>query len=227
MSSMPSTSPVSVSGVRKAVKLKSNWLRLGVHLVGIFALVQLVVIAQTSGLTANPIQFVEQRLGLAAANMLVLALAVTPIVTVTGWRSLSKYRRALGLYAFFYFALHFLTFAVVDYGLDWREILLLTTEKPFIIVGLLAGLILLALAITSFPYWMKRLGRNWKLLHKTVYLASILVILHYSWALKGSLTTMSGDIIRPLVMGLIVALLLVLRIPPVRRRVIRLRQGVR
>ncbi len=227
MRSIPSTSTAPVSQARKNAKLKPDWLRLGIHLVGLFALIQLVVIAQTSGLTANPIQFIEQRLGRAAANLLVLTLAITPIVTLTGWRALSKYRRTLGLYAFFYFTLHFLTFAVVDYGLDWREILLLTGEKPFIFVGLSAGLILLALAITSFPYWMKRLGRNWKLLHKTVYLASILVVLHYAWALKGSLSTMSGDIVRPLAMGLIVALLLVLRIPSVRRWVITLRQRIR
>lgn len=211
----------------KYARPQPDWLRIGVHLVGLFALVQLVVISQTSGLTANPIQFIEQRLGRAAANLLVVTLAITPIVTLSGWRSLSKYRRTLGLYTFFYFALHFLTFAVVDYGLDWREILLLTSEKPFIIAGLLAGLILLALAITSFPFWMKRLGRNWKLLHRTVYLASILVVLHYAWALKGSLSTMSGDIVRPLVMGLLVVTLLILRISPVRRWVITIRQRIR
>jgi sulfoxide reductase heme-binding subunit YedZ len=107
--------------------------------------------------------------------------------------------------------------------LDWGEILRLTVEKPFILIGLLAGLILLALAATSFKYWMKRLGKNWKRLHKTIYLASGLVVLHYAWAVKGSLANLSGDILRPLSMGLLVAILLVLRIPAVRRRLARAR----
>ncbi len=182
---------------------------------------QLAYLWAFGSLTANPIQFVEQYLGRAALTLLVLSLAVTPVITVTKWRVLGKHRRTLGLYAFLYFALHLLTFVVLDYGLDWVEIARLTTEKPFIFVGLLAGLILLALAATSFKYWMKRLGKNWKRLHKTVYLASGLVVLHYAWAVKGSLTNLSGDILHPLGFGLLVLILLVLRIPAVRRRIAR------
>lgn len=196
---------------------KIDWRRIGVHIVGLSGLFQLGLRWLTHDLTANPIQFIEQSLGRAAANMLVLTLAVTPVVTLTGWKTLPRRRRTFGLYAFFYFLLHFLTFAVLDYGLDWREILRLTREKPFIWVGLLAGLILLALAVTSTKFWMKHLGKNWKRLHKTVYLACGLVILHYAWALKGSLITLSGDILRPLAIGLLVILLLILRIPPVRK----------
>ena len=226
MHSISSTSPTSVPKAGGAAKTRVDWLRAGVHITGLFALLQLAMIYLTSGLTANPIQFVEQHLGRAALNMLVLTLAVTPVVTLTGWKALIKQRRTLGLYAFFYFALHFLTFAVLDYGLDWREILLLTTEKPFIIVGSLAGLILLSLAVTSFKYWMKRLGKNWLRLHKMIYLAGGLVILHYAWALKGSLSTLSGDILRPLAMGLLVALLLILRLPAVRRRAAAWRRNI-
>ena len=155
-----------------------------------------------------------------------MTLAVTPIVTLTGWKKLPKHRRTLGLYTFLYFILHFLTFAVLDYGLNWGEILNLMVEKRYITVGLLAGLILLALAATSFKYWMKRLGKNWKRLHKSVYLASGLVILHYAWALKGSLTTLSGDIQRPLMMGMVIVILLILRFPPVRRWVASFRQNL-
>jgi sulfoxide reductase heme-binding subunit YedZ len=106
---------------------------------------------------------------------------------------------------------------VLDYSLDWGEILHLTVEKPFIIVGLLAGLILSALAVTSFKYWMKRLGKKWKRLHQLVYLASGLAILHYAWAVKGSITNLSGEVLRPLSIGALIAVLLILRIPPVRR----------
>jgi len=222
MNIISSSSPTAAA--KTSGTIKKNWLRTGIHILGLSALLQLGFIWATDGLTANPIQFLEQFLGRAAVNMLVLTLAVTPVVTLTGWKALIKHRRALGLYAFFYFVLHFLTFSVLDYGLNWREILRLTTEKPFIFVGLLAGLILLALAVTSYKFWMKRLGKNWMRLHRTVYLAGGLVILHYAWALKGSLTNLSGDILRPLGMGLLVAVLLILRIPCVRRWASSLRQ---
>ena len=144
-----------------------------------------------------------------------------PLITVTGWKKPGRHRRALGLYAFFYFALHFITFAVVDYGLDFREILRLTTEKSFIIVGSVAGLLLLLLAATSFKFWMKYLGKNWKRLHQSVYLIGVLVVIHYAWAVKGSISTLSGDIGRPLLMGSIVFLLLLLRVPPIRRWIVK------
>jgi sulfoxide reductase heme-binding subunit YedZ len=209
---------------KKLVKPAIDWLRIGVHLIGSLSLIMLIYKWQTTGLTFNPIQFIEQYLGRATINMLVLSLAVTPVVTLTGWRKLSKHGRALGLYTFFYFSLHFLTFAVLDYGLNLREIFKLMIEKPFIIVGSAAGLILLALATTSFKYWMKRLGKRWKKLHRLVYLVGALAVLHNAMALKGSLTNLSGNIVRPLVLGALITLLLILRISPVKRWVSSLRQ---
>lgn len=195
-----------------------------VHLLGLLPLVHLFILWQTRGLTVNPIQFVEQFLGRAALNLLLLSLSVTPLVTLTGWRILNRHRRALGLYAFLYFSLHFLVFLVLDYGLDLAEVLRLLVEKPFIIAGALAGLVLAALAFTSFKIWMRKMGKNWGRLHRLVYVAAVLVILHYALAVKGSLLTLSGDILRPLVMGGILAILLILRIPPVRRFVASWRQ---
>lgn len=207
----------SIPRSKMPVKPTVDWLRIGVHLIGSLSLIMLIYKWQTTGLTFNPIQFIEQYFGRAAINMLVLTLAVTPVVTLTGWRKLSKHARALGLYTFFYFSLHFLTFAVLDYGLNIREIFKLMIEKPFIIVGSSAGLMLLALAATSFNYWMKRLGKKWKKLHRFVYLVGGLAVLHNAMALKGSLTNLSGNIVRPLVLGIVITLLLVLRIPPVKR----------
>ena len=201
---------------RAAARPRPDWLRIGVHLVGIWGLIYLGLLTARGELTVNPIQYIEQYLGRIAIYLLVLSLAVTPIVTLTGWRALPRHRRALGLYAFFYGLLHVLVFTVVDYGLDWREIFRLTVEKPYIWVGLLAGLILIALAVTSFKYWMKHLGKGWAYLHKAVYLAGGLAVLHYAWAVKGSLSSLRGDILRPVGIGLLVALLLILRIPPVR-----------
>jgi sulfoxide reductase heme-binding subunit YedZ len=206
---------------------KIDWLRIGVHVAGLIPLLQLILLAVIGKLSANPIQFLTQMLGQAAANLLVLSLAVTPIVTVTGWRALIKHRRTVGLYAFFYFALHFSMFAVIDYGLNFKEILRQIPEKPFILIGVTAGTILLLLAITSFKYWMRQMGKGWQNLHRTVYLASILVVIHYAMAVKGNLANLSGNIARPLTMGVIISLLLVMRISPVRKWLSGLRYRIR
>lgn len=203
-----------VDGWKNGIRL--NWLRLGVHLFGLWGLIRLGVFWLMNELTVNPIQFIEQHFGRSAVLMLLLTLAVTPVVNLTGWRALARHRRTLGLYTFSYVFLHFSTFAVLDYGLNWAEILRQLGEKPFIWAGFIAGLILTALAVTSFKFWMKRLGKNWKRLHWCIYPASLLVILHYFWAVKGSLTTLSGDILRPLTMGVLVVLMLSLRLPLVR-----------
>ena len=216
---------INIKGKEKEKSKQTfNWLRFAVHFIGLFPLLDLAYKSYANQLTVNPIQYVEQFLGRAALNMLVVSLAVTPLITITGWKKPGRHRRALGLYAFFYFALHFITFAVVDYGLDVREIFRLTTEKPFIIVGSLAGFLLLLLALTSFKFWMKFLGKNWKRLHKLVYVISVLVILHYAWAVKGSISTLSGDIGRPILMGSIVLILLFLRIPPIKQWIINRRK---
>ena len=165
----------------------------------------------------NPIQELTQRSGLAALWLLSASLSVTPSITLFGWRRLGPLRRTLGLYAFAYALTHFLIFSVLDYGLDpalLREAIL---EKPFALVGLtaLGGLTLLAL--TSTRGWMRRLGKRWKRLHRLVYAVAVLVIVHYAWATKADLDP------RPLAWGLLVAVLLGLRWPPLRRRVSRLR----
>jgi sulfoxide reductase heme-binding subunit YedZ len=198
-------------------KGKPDWARIFAHAAGLVGLAQLLLNAALGKLTANPIQFIEISLGRAALYMLALSLAITPLETLTGWRGLHKARRTWGLYAFFYFALHSSTFIGVDYGLNWSELIRQPAEKPFILAGLSAGLILLALAVTSFKYWKKRLGKGWKLLHRTVYLAAGLVIVHYAWSVKGTLSDLSGNIQRPLLLGALIAFLLLLRLPPVRR----------
>lgn len=167
-------------------------------------------------MTFNPIQAATQHTGKFALILLVLTLAVTPIHTLTGYRKIISVRRTLGLYAFLYAAIHFSIFAWLDYGLDLGLIFQEITTKRYIIVGFSTGIILLLLAITSFKWWMVKLGKNWKRLHRLVYLAGTLVILHYTWAKKGDLFRLTGDIGQPLLFGLIVLLLLILRLPWVR-----------
>lgn len=174
-------------------------------------------------LGVNPIQAAEQWTGRFAAALLLLSFACTPLNTLFGWRDTAKVRRALGLYAFMYAGIHLSILIGVDYffafDLLWADL----AEKPYIIVGASALLILTALAVTSFKWWMRALGRNWKRLHKLVYLAAPLVALHYAWAQKGDVFRLQGNILLPLLYGLVVAILLALRVPRVKKAVTALR----
>jgi sulfoxide reductase heme-binding subunit YedZ len=161
-------------------------------------------------LTVNPIQAITQRTGLIALTWLLFSLACTPLSTLFAWRQALKVRRALGLYAFFYAGLHFLTFFVLDYGANLTFIWLDLRDKPYILAGSLALIILIALAMTSTRSSMKSLGKRWKTLHSLVYPASLLVVIHYTWSVK-------ADIRLPLVYGGILAVLLLARWPRLRR----------
>jgi sulfoxide reductase heme-binding subunit YedZ len=202
----------------KALKgLKLSPLKVLVHLTAWGLLVWLLFDYLTGNLTVNPIQAATQRTGFIALSFLSLSLACTPLNTVFGWRQTLKVRRILGLYAFMYAFIHFTIFIWLDYGFDWGFLKVEIINKRFVLVGAGAFLILAVLALTSFRWWMKRLGKNWKRLHKLVYLAGMLVILHYAWAKKGDLLRLSGDILGPLAFGLILGILLAVRIPAVRR----------
>lgn len=172
----------------------------------------------TDDLTANPIQDVTLRTGKAALVLLVLSLACTPLNTLFGFREALKVRRALGLYAFFYVCLHLSIFIGLDYGLDLELIREAIFEKRYALMGFAAFLTLLPLALTSTKGWMKRLGQNWKRLHRWVYLAAVLAVIHYVWGVK-------SDVREPLVYGAIVLGLLIVRIPAVRKLASRARHA--
>ncbi|MBP1703136.1 MAG: putative rane protein [Chloroflexi bacterium] len=203
------------------MKRKPNWLRLTVHALAWGLLVWLVWSFINDPI--NPIQATTKRSGYIALVFLVLSLAATPTNTLFGFRQAITVRRTLGLFAFMFAGVHFLIFSVLDYGLDWSLLRGAIFEKPFVLVGLTALTILLTLAVTSFKWWMKRLGKNWKRLHRLVYLAAPLVVVHYSWSVKGDVLRLQGDILQPLAFGLAVALLLIARLPPVRRTATHLR----
>jgi sulfoxide reductase heme-binding subunit YedZ len=116
-----------------------------------------------------------------------------------------------------YATIHVLIFVNLDYGLAWSTIFQTVFEKPYIIVGVAGFLLLVPLAFTSFDIWKKRLGKTWKRLHQVVYLIAPLLILHYAWSKKGDFFALQGEIVRPLIYGLIVVLFLIMRIPPVRK----------
>lgn len=192
-------------------------LQLLVHLGAWIPLARLLIEAITDNLTANPIQHIEQRTGRAAITLLFLSLSATPLHSLFGWKEPLQRRRALGLYAFMYATIHVIIFADLDYGLAWSLILETVFQKPYILVGAAAFLLLIPLAVTSFDVWKVRLRKNWKRLHQTVYFIAPLVVLHYAWGKKGTFFALQGDILLPLIYGLILLLLLSLRIPAVRR----------
>jgi sulfoxide reductase heme-binding subunit YedZ len=177
----------------------------------------------TGNTSVNPIQELEQRTGRHAITLLVLSLACTPLNTLFRWSELTQRRRALGLYAFLFASLHMLVFVHLDYGLAWSLIVQTIFQKPYILVGATSFLLLIPLAITSFDIWKMRLKKNWKRLHQLIYLIAPLVVLHYGWSKKGDFFALQGEIIRPVIYGLIVMLLLILRLHPVRRAVTSLR----
>jgi methionine sulfoxide reductase heme-binding subunit len=185
--------------------------QLAVHAAALAPLVVLIAAALTGNLSVNPIQEATFRTGKTAMVLLVASLACTPANTVFGFRPALKVRRALGLYAFLYAAVHFAIFIGLDYGFDLRLVALELAEKRYILVGFAALLILLALAVTSTKGWQCRLGKTWKKLHRWVYLAGVLVIFHYIWVQK-------SDIREPLVWGAVLGLLLLLRVPAIRKR---------
>lgn len=195
--------------------LRDNWLRLVVHAGSLVPLAWLVW-RYTRGLfVIDPVREITTFTGRAALILLILSLACTPVSTLTGFKSVVRVRRALGLYAFVYASVHFATFVGLDYGFDLGLLPAAIFAQPYVIVGFVAGLILLTLAITSTRGWQRRLKKNWKRLHRLVYLAGGLVIVHFLW--------LSKDDRLPWRYGVILSVLLLLRLPPVRRAVSRVR----
>jgi sulfoxide reductase heme-binding subunit YedZ len=192
--------------------LKARWLRIAVHVGSLIPLAVLIWNYFNGQLTVDPIRAIILRTGKTALILLVLSLACTPVNGLLGFKPALKVRRALGLYAFLYAAIHFFVFVGLDYGFDLELLKGALLEKRYALVGLAAFLVLLPLAFSSTKGWMKRLGQRWKRLHQWVYLAALLVIVHFVWLVK-------ADIREPLLYGAVVALLLVFRIP-------RIRQGV-
>lgn len=199
--------------------LKQNWYRLGVHLAALTPLALMIFDTLTGRLSYNPIQDLTFWTGKTGLILLVLSLLCTPLNMLFGWRWAIKLRRPLGLYGFMYIAIHLFIFAVVDYGLDWNLIAETIAEKRYVLVGFSAFLLLLPLAITSTKGWQRRLGKGWKKLHRLVYLAIPLGVVHFVWLVK-------SDIREPLAYGAAVAVLLALRIPVVRRSIVSLRQRI-
>jgi sulfoxide reductase heme-binding subunit YedZ len=199
---------VRIVGIRTYIR--ENWLWLGANIGAAVPLLWLLWDQFQDNLSINPIDDYTDRTGGTAILLLLMSLAVTPVQTVTGWRKVSTVRRSLGLWAFGYAVLHMLVFVGLDYAFNWQFILLDgLPSKPYILVGLTALLILLPLAITSTKGMQKRLGKSWKKLHRWVYAAGIFAVVHYIWVVKVPFG-------KPTLYAIILAVLLLARVPVVR-----------
>ncbi|MGE7958435.1 protein-methionine-sulfoxide reductase heme-binding subunit MsrQ [Pseudomonas sp. NPDC089530] len=171
--------------------------------------------AWASVLGPDPGKVLVDRLGLGTLTLLLITLSMTPLQKLTGWAGWIAVRRQLGLWCFAYVVLHLSAYAVFILGLDWSQLGVELRKRPYIIVGSLGFLGLLALAVTSNRYSQRRLGSRWKKLHRLVYFILGLGLLHMLWIVRADLKEWA-------IYASIGALLLVLRVPPVTRRIPRL-----
>jgi len=162
-------------------------------------------------LGANPVEELIHRLGKWGLKFLLITLAVTPLRRLTGWNWLIRFRRMLGLFAFFYVLMHFLAYAGIDQRFDLALILEDIVERPYITVGMTALLLLLPLALTSTKGMMRRLGKRWQKLHRLIYVIGILGVWHFYWQVK-------LDTLEPLTYAGILTALLAFRVVDRRRR---------
>ncbi|GMT40316.1 MAG: protein-methionine-sulfoxide reductase heme-binding subunit MsrQ [bacterium] len=162
-------------------------------------------------LGANPIEMITNTTGIWTLRFLVITLTITPLRRLTGQAILVRFRRMLGLFTFFYASLHFLTYIWLDQYFDWPFIVEDIAEHPYIIVGFSTFLILLSMAVTSPRFMIRRMGKNWKNLHRLVYLAAFLGVTHFIWQVK-------SDIREPLLYFALFSILMLLRIPAVQKK---------
>ncbi|QNH13104.1 protein-methionine-sulfoxide reductase heme-binding subunit MsrQ [Xanthomonas sp. SI] len=155
----------------------------------------------SDALGADPVAEIEHRTGLWALRLLLLTLAITPLRQLSGQSVLLRFRRMLGLYAFFYACVHLGMYLGLDLRGYWTQIFEDIVKRPYITVGFIAWLLLIPLAVTSTQGWMRRLKRNWGKLHKAIYAIGVLAVLHFWWLVK-------SDIREPLLYAAILALLL-------------------
>lgn len=166
------------------------------------------VYRQTLG--PDPVAVLEHRSGDWALRLLLATLAITPLRRISGISALLRFRRMLGLFAFFYASLHLAIYLLIDLGGFWRQLFEEIFKRPYITVGFLAWLLLVPLAITSTKGMMRRLGRRWVLLHRLIYPIGLLAVLHYLWLVKSGQTIAVRE---PLIYLAIYLVLMLWRVP--------------
>ncbi|MDD2724430.1 MAG: sulfoxide reductase heme-binding subunit YedZ [Methylovulum sp.] len=177
-----------------------------IFLLALIPFVRLIIGGITDGLGANPIEKITRSTGYWTLTLIMVTLGITPLRKLTGWNWLTRTRRMLGLSAFFYASLHFLTYLVLDQFFDWNGIVKDIIKRPYITVGFPSFLLLLPLAITSNNALIKKLGgKRWRCLHRLVYVVGVGGVVHYWWLVKKDLTN-------PMTFAVVLAVLLGFRV---------------
>ncbi|HCS41012.1 MAG: protein-methionine-sulfoxide reductase heme-binding subunit MsrQ [Anaerolineaceae bacterium] len=205
---------------------KIEWLRLLVHFGAWGTLLVLILINFLNPNSVNPILTFEHHTGKTALIFLILSLAGTPVGSILEWKDFAKRKKAFGVYGFMFAAVHLTTFLWLDYGFQFKFILSVIKNTVYIWFGLAAFTMLLAMAITSFKKMKQLMKKNWKRLHRLAYVITPLVVVHFFLIVKANLFTLQGNVQEPLIYGSIVLILLLVRIPPIKRTLINLRNGI-
>ena len=186
--------------------MRSRWAKVLVFVLCLVPLGWMGWRAWNQDLTANPVEYLTHFTGDWTIRLLVITLAVTPIRRVLRMPDLIRFRRMIGLFAFFYGCLHFTVYFWVDKDFQFREMLQDVAKRPFILAGFTGFVCMIPLAITSTTGWIRRLGgKTWQRLHRLVYVSAVAGVIHYYWLVK-------SDIRRPVFYGTLVALLLLYRV---------------
>ncbi len=158
-----------------------------VFLAALIPLALLGLDALQGNLSANPIEKITHRTGLWTLILLLVTLSITPLRRISGIQWLIQYRRMIGLFAFFYGFLHFMTYVWLDQFFDVHSMIRDVYKRPFITAGFTAFILLIPLAITSTKGWIRRLGKKWQLLHRLIYISAGAGVIHFIWLVKADL----------------------------------------
>ena len=190
-----------------AIKTVKYYVKPAVFLLGLMPLLLIIgdLFEITGTLGANPIENMQDRFGIWGLRFIVTVLMISPLRSITGFAWITQFRRMIGLYAFFYVLMHFLVWLLLEQNLLMAAIIEDIATRPFITIGFIALLILVALASTSTMNIRKKMRNNWVRLHSSIYLASILGVWHFWWQVK-------KDITEPLIYAIIISILLLYRL---------------
>jgi methionine sulfoxide reductase heme-binding subunit len=194
-------------------KINFNWPKIILNVLGFIPMAWILITWLRGGLGVNPIQRSQQLLGDTALILLLMTLAITPIKSVTGYNKLGKFKRTLGLLAFYYALVHVFIYTVIDYQLNLKILWQSFLHLWYLWASVPAFLILLVLAITSLKKLKIMLGKKWKPIHRFVYLAGVLVVIHYLLVMKGGTGLTNASTVKPLIAGGILIVLLIARLP--------------
>lgn len=186
------------------------WLKAFMHWIALLPIVYLVLLVLVDEAGGDPVQYIIHYTGIGALNTLLITLCISPIAKRFKQGALVQTRRLIGLYVFVYATLHLAAFISLDLLFEWSLFITETVKRPYILVGMAAYLLLLALTITSFNSLRRKMGKRWQKLHNSIYLIALLVPLHFIWSVK-------SEIIEPSIYIVVTALLLSLRKDQIKR----------